>query len=170
MKKVFLVLSVFSCLTAFCQMKVAPTDSIFVMGKIKKELRFGIGDIENLPSKDIGDVVITNHLGEAKGTAKAMKGILVKDLLNSIEYSDANQKLNSRYYFVFIASDDYKVVYSWNEIFNSPTGDHVFLVTEKEGKKISAMEDRMLIISPTDTRTGRRYIKGLKTIIVEMVN
>jgi len=74
------------------------------------------------------------------------------------------------YYLTFIASDGYKAVYSWNEIFNSPTGQNIFIVVEKDGVKLKDMAERIMIITPSDFKTGRRYIKALSQIVVNKTN
>jgi hypothetical protein len=48
-----------------------------VTGQIKKDLKFTLTGIEKYTSKTIGDVIITNHLGQPRGTAKQLTGILV---------------------------------------------------------------------------------------------
>ncbi len=146
------------------------TDELIVTGQIKKELKFTLADIEKYPPKTIGDVVITSHLGEPRGIAKQLTGILIKDLLKDLELNEDNPKRFSEFYLTFIAIDNYKVVYSWNEIFNSPTGDNLFLITSKDGKKIRDIEERILTLTLTDFKTGRRYIKRLSKILVERVN
>ena len=40
----------------------------------------------------------------------------------------------------------------------------------KDGKKLKDMEERILIITPTDFKTGRRHIKGLIMIVVGRAN
>ena len=116
-------------------------------------------------------MIITNHIGEPHGTSKQIKGILVKELLKDIELKEDNPKLLSEFYFTFIASDNYKVVYSWNEIFNSSTGDHLFyIVASIEGESLKDMRSRILVVTPTDYKTGRRYIKALSKIVVDRVD
>lgn len=128
-----------------------------------------LADIEKYPSKKIGDIIITNHLGEPRGIAKQLTGILMRDLMKDLELNAESPKLFSEFYLTFVAIDNYKVVYSWNEIFNSPTGDNLFLITSRDGKKIEEMEERILILTPTDFKTGRRHIKGLSKIVVNRV-
>lgn len=140
------------------------------MVKVKKDLKFTLADIEKFPSKTIGDVVITNHLGEPRGTARQLTGILVKDLLKDLELKEESPKRFSEFYLTFVAVDNYRVVYSWNEIFNSPTGDNLFVITSRDGKKVKDMNERILIVTPTDFKTGRRHIKGLSKILVERVD
>ena len=170
MKRIILFL--FSAqLSQLCAQEIVrPTDSLLISGKIKKEWLFTQRDLDTFHTVPVGDVQITNHLGVQKGIAKNMKGIPVKALLDRALMDAANPKLLSEFYFTFIASDNYKTVFSWNEIFNTETGNHLFIITEKDGKKIKDTDDRILFMATADFRTGRRYIKGLNRIIVSRVN
>lgn len=155
-------------LLLFCQEKekVPATDVIVVSGLVEKEITLGVAELSAMTSQPVADVVITNHLGEPRGTAKGLRGVLVKDLLGGVGIKSENPRVLSEFYFTFIASDGYTVVYSWNELFNSPNGENCYLIVEKDGKKLSEMPERMLVITPTDFKTGRRHIKGLSRIIV----
>jgi hypothetical protein len=170
MKRLTTLILAIITVTVWGQKTDQPTSEFIVTGQIKKELGFTLADIEKYPSKTIGDVVITNHLGEPRGTAKQLTGILVKDLLKDLELKEESPKRFSEFYLTFVAVDNYKVVYSWNEIFNSPTGDNLFLITSRDGKKLKDMGERILILTPTDFKTGRRHIKGLSKILVERVD
>lgn len=168
-RNVILILFILSPAFLCAQEKVKQTTAFTVTGDVKQPLTINAADMGKWKVEEIGNVLITNHLGEPKGTARDMKGIRIRDLLGTLELNAANPRLNSTYYFVFIAEDGYKVVYSWNELFNSPTGDKVYLVTSKEGRNITEMGESMLVVTPTDYRTGRRYIKGLQRIEVKSV-
>jgi hypothetical protein len=163
-----LVLFLLVSVACFGQEKheVSLTEAFVVTGAVEKELTFRIADLAQLPSSPIADVVITNHLGEPRGTAKALKGVKIKDVLSGMVIKSESPKVLSEYFLTFIASDGYTVVYSWNELFNSPTGDNCFLITEKDGKKLSDIPDGLLVLTPTDFKTGRRHIKGLQQVIV----
>ena len=75
----------------------------------------------------------------------------------------------NEFYFTCITSDKYKVVFSWNEIFNTEIGNNIFIVTEKDGFKGKEIKDRILILSRSDLIKGRRTIKNLSEIIVSQV-
>lgn len=146
--------------------EVSPTDVFIVTGAVEKELTFRLADLAQLPSSPLADVVITNHLGEPRGTARGLKGVKIKDVISGMVIKAESPKVLSEYFLTFVASDGYTVVYSWNELFNSPNGDNCYLITEKDGKKLSDMPDRLLVLTPTDFKTGRRHIKGLQRIVV----
>ena len=87
--------------------------------------------------------------------------------MGSVEINAESPKVLSEYYFVCKANDGYTVVYSWNELFNTAVGDAAYIVTEKDGRPASSMDDTVLMISPKDFKTGRRHVKSLTTIDVK---
>jgi hypothetical protein len=169
MKKILTAILIFISLQSVAQKTIAPTDSFIVEGAVKQSRSFSLQDLAGLPVTGIDSVVITNHLRERKHAINKVKGVLLKDVLGKITIDQENVKLLSEYYIVCIASDNYKVVFSWNEIFNNETGRHVLVITEQEGKKGLSMDGHIAIVSPTDDATGRRYVKGLQKIIIERV-
>ena len=170
MRRTITLFLAFISLTVFGQKSDHSTIDFAVTGQIKSELKFTLTEIDKYASKPIKDIVITNQLGEPRGSAKQLRGILIKDLLKDLELKEESPKRFSEFYLTFVSADNYKVVYSWNEIFNSPTGDNLYLITSRDGKKIRDMEERILILTPTDFKTGRRHIKGLSKILVERAN
>jgi hypothetical protein len=148
---------------------ITPTDSIKIMGKIKNGKVFSLEDLDTFPKTVIKDQIIYNHKGEVKDTLIKMKGISLKTILASIQYLNNNPKELNEFYFVFVASDGYKVVFSWNEIYNTEAGNNFFIVTEIEGKQLKYLDQRIAFISTTDLKTGRRYIKGLSKIEVKQI-
>lgn len=146
------------------QIKV--TSSFTVGGEVFSPLTVSVMDLRKWKEVAIGDLVITNHLGETKSEAKGLKGILLKEILQTVEIKSESPKVLSEYYFVFTASDGYKVVYSWNELFNTSVGESVYLITGKDGKSITEMDDSILVISTKDFKTGRRNVRGLSAVTV----
>lgn len=158
------VIVLFFSVAALAQEKA--TQSFIIRGKIEREVKIGSKQLEMYPLHAIGSVDLTNHKGELKGTAKNMKGILLADILKDIILDEHNPKLFSEYYFVCVGSDNYKAVYSWNELFNTAVAQKVFIVIEKDGHKMLGHEDGILMISASDGKTGRRFVKNLESIDV----
>ena len=163
----FLMVTVFS--SSAQKENIPTTENFSIEGKVKKSLTVSLADLTSYKSYSIDTIVITNHLGERRSSLRNVKGVLLKDILNKVEIDAEPPKVLSEYYFVCIASDNYKVVFSWNEIFNSATGKSVYILTGLEGKPASALDNRIALVSPKDEMTGRRYVKGLQKIVVERV-
>ena len=128
-----------------------------------------LADLSSYRSHSIDSIVITNHLGEKRSTLKMVKGVLLKDILEKIEIDSENPRVLSEYYFVCIASDNYRVVFPWNEIFNNDLGKSIYILNGNDGNPASALDNRIALVSPSDKMTGRRYVKGLQKIVIERV-
>jgi len=170
MKKLitFLIFSVTS--VAFAQKEIKPTSEFTISGEVKGIVKITFDDLKKYKSQSIADVVITNHLGEKKSEAKGLKGVLLKLVLEKAVISSEGPKVLSEYYFVLKANDGYKVVFSWNELFNTAVGEAAYIITEKEGKSLDKMNDSILLLSPNDFKTGRRHLKALASIEVKRAN
>ncbi len=163
----FTVLLISQSISAQHQAK--PTDSFVIEGKVKTPHKFVLEDAASFNSISFDSIVVYNHLVVRKSVLKNVKGVLLKDILLKASFDINDPKPLSEYFFTCIASDGYKVVFSWNEIFNGPIGKQLIIITEVDGIKASALQQRIAIISPADIATGRRYVHGLSKILVSRV-
>ena len=170
MKPILVLIFAFTVFAASAQKENIPTTENFsVEGKVKKSLMLSLADLSSYKSYTIDSIVITNHLGERRSSLKKVKAVLLKDILDKAEIDAENHKVLSEYYVVCIASDNYKVVFSWNEIFNNDTGRSVYIITGQDGKPATTLDNRIALVSPNDHMTGRRYVKGLQKVVVERI-
>ena len=166
---IIVAIALFTTCSAQAQSTVPPTDTLYITGKIKNPVVFTLADLSKLPQSPVKDQTMYNHKGEIKETLTGIKGIPIKTLLASAEYIHDNPKVLNGFYFVFTASDGYKIVFSWNEIYNTEVGNNVFLITEMNGKKLNELEKRLFFVSTGDLKNGRRSMRGLKKIEVRQV-
>lgn len=145
------------------------TKTITVEGAIAKPLVIRFDDLKAYKSKSIDSLQILNHKQEYKSTLKGIKGVLLKDVLAKAEFSVNSPKVLSEFYVVCIADDGYKVVFSWNELFNSPTGDQTLVVTEINKTPSINQKDGIILLTPTDKATGRRYVKNFSKVSIQQV-
>lgn len=164
-----IALSLLFAVSVLAQVFAQKSSSIFISGDISTEKAFTLDQIKRFESSEIGDFVITNHTGEPRGVAKQLKGFPVLRLLEQLELNSPSPRQLSEFYFIFEAIDGYKVIFSWNELFNNDLGEEVFLVTSEDGKTLDEMEEGILLISKSDIRTGRRHVKNLAKIFVKRV-
>jgi len=154
---------------SFSQHVIEPTNQFSVQGLVKTQLSVTIPELASYRLHTVDSVVIINHLLQEKYTLKYLKGVLLKDILVKAEIKSGTPKELSEYYIICIASDNYKVVFPWNEIFNSKTGETVYILSEVDNKPATMSNDRITLIFTNDIATGRRFVKGLEKIIVERV-
>ena len=110
---IILILSFFTLASISAQRKIEPTDSFKIQGEIKAEKVFTLSQLDSFPKQLLKDQIIYNHKGEIKDTIRNSKGILFKTLLESTELIYDKPKELNEFYFVFVGSDGYKVVFSW---------------------------------------------------------
>ena len=64
------------------------------------------------------------------------------------------------------ASDGYKAVFSWNELFNSANGQGVIIIYQRDGLPLDEKAGQIALISTRDLATGPRFVKWIKEINV----
>jgi len=157
-------------LTGWYHYEPQPTNSFSITGKVTREFTVTLNDLKSIGGKPIGNILITNHRGEVKEEIKQVSGVPLKPLLIKAGiFTSKPHELNA-FYIVCISADTHQVVFSWNELFNTEVGNNVYLITEKKGVKLKEMPERILLLSKSNSISGRRYLKNLKEIRVERVN
>lgn len=126
--------------------------------------------ITAFPEQSLDSLRIYNHAGKYRSTLKGIKGVLLKEVLKNVPLGEESPKVLSEYYLVCMAADGYKVVFSWNELFNTPIGDSVLVVTNIREASGREQEDELALVSPKDIATGRRYVKQLQTVKLVRIN
>lgn len=147
---------------SYAQKDKCASKEFTIEGDIQSNITVSMKTLDSFAVVTNADLTITNHKGEVKRTLTDLKGILLKDILQKVTINSDSPKTLSEFYLVFTACDGYRVVYSWNEIFNTPVGNAVYVIKEKGGENISS-------ITTTDVRTGRRYVQGLSTVTIKRV-
>jgi hypothetical protein len=155
---------------AIPQSNYTPTDKFTIEGRVKYMLTFSTSDIDTFKTISLPDLLITDHMGSKRQTLTHLKGVLLKDVLVKAELDAENPKVLSEYYYVLEAPDNYKIVYSWNEIFNTETGNNIYILVEEDGKNYKQTDERIAIVTMTDLRTGRRHMRNISRIIVGRAN
>jgi len=168
-----LVLTIAACLAitspVVAQRVIEPTKQFTVTGVIEQPVTITIADIKKHNAISLGEVVVKNHKGEEKKVAKDVKGLLLTDLLENVRIKVDKAKQYSELVVLLTASDGYKNVYSWNELFNTEVGKHVYIITEMDGKTIDEMPNAIIAVSTADMNAGARYFKGLQKIEIKRV-
>jgi hypothetical protein len=148
---------------------VPPTSEFTVTGVVTNELTFRIRDLGQYKQEDLGDVLIRNQKGEQKRVAKSVKGILLKTVLEKAGIHADKPKEFSEIYIVLTASDGYKNVYSYDELFKTDVGEHIYIVTAEDGQTMDQLVDRIQVMSLGEYHSGNRNLRGLAKIEVRKV-
>jgi hypothetical protein len=165
MKKLLLLVA-FCTNIALAQETLTQTRQFSISGQVKRGSVITMDSLKQYTLSTIGDINVTNHLGDFKHKDDQLKGVLLTDILSHTLFDVKGPKLLSTLYFQCVGADDYKVVYSWNELYNTEVGKHVFIIMEKNGVKAADMKESLQMTSMMDIKTGRRYLHNLDKVIV----
>lgn len=168
MKKIFLLSLIFLTHLVYAQKdSTSFTDSFIITGKVKQEKIINLDDLLKYPAVELSDINVSCS-PKQENRVKSIKGVLLKSILDSVSFQYEKSRMLNQYYFLFVASDGYKIVFSFNEINNTEVGKNLYVVTEIEGKPIREMESRIMILTTKDIKGGSRNMKWLKKIVVCM--
>lgn len=140
---------------------------IKVTGDVVNQLTLTVDSLKTMNVKELNDMKIVCQSGITKDDIKTTKGVLLTDILEKAKIAQQEHK-DRNFYIVARASDDYKATFSWAELFNNPTGEKVYVLFEQNGKPLKE-KGEMILVSMTDTKTGPRHVKWLKSIEITRV-
>ncbi|WGQ09870.1 molybdopterin-binding protein [Pedobacter gandavensis] len=154
----------------FCSSTAAQESKQFIVdGEVKNTRTINMETLSHYKTFNLDSLIIYNHLMQRKSSLKNMKGVLLKDVLAEVEITAEHPKVLSEYYLVCTATDDYKVILSWNEVFNSKK-DGILILTSFDTDPAKKENGNIAMIVTTDQATGRRFVKGLNKISILKVN
>jgi hypothetical protein len=140
-----------------------------VTGRVQKPLVLSMEELTAMETEVLEDLFIVCGSGDPKGCIGSCRGVLLEDVVRMAEVLREEHDDTKKMFLVASAEDGYKVVFSWQEIFNTPVGGGVLILLEKDGKPLGQEPGRVDLISSQDYFMGSRYVKGLTKIEVVMV-
>ncbi|WP_374594330.1 molybdopterin-dependent oxidoreductase [Aquabacterium sp.] len=145
------------------------THSVVITGTVEHPQTVTVSDLRKLPPQRVSEVGLVCQSGADMGKLQNVKGVRLTDLLDQAVIQTPGHNDVKKMVVIATASDDYAVVFSWTELYNSPLGDGVVVYFEKDGVPLGDDEGRIAMVSSKDTRTGPRHVKWLKRIEVRKV-
>ncbi|MDR3369346.1 molybdopterin-dependent oxidoreductase [Rhodoferax sp.] len=142
------------------------TQSLSVTGAVGHKLDLSIDDLRKLPAQDLHEITVVSQSQATAGQTETFKGVLLRTLLEKAVILAPGRHDLKKIIIIARASDDYAIVFSWNEIFNSALGDGVLVYFEKNGKPLAEDEGRIAMLSTQDTHLGARHVRWLNAIEV----
>jgi len=137
-----------------------------ISGRVKNPVVIHAKELLGMASEEVNDLPIYCSSGAPKGRIAGCRGVLIENVIRMAEVIRTEDNDTKRMFILATAHDGYKVVFSWQEIFNTPIGGGVMILTERDGQSLCEKNGSLELISAEDYFTGARYVKGLKTIEV----
>lgn len=97
----------------------------------------------------------------------AYGGVLLKDVLAAATGLFGPNDRGSRLASVeAVATDGYRALFSWGELFNSPAGAQALVVATQDGQPLDAAAGPLALRALGDLRPGPRHVRNLCALVV----
>lgn len=128
---------------------------------------FDLASLNQLPQTQ----VTTERRNQVSGSTSAVEsqgtqwsGVLLRDFLlkNGLETVPSRALRNTR--IEVVANDGYRASFSWGEVFNSPAGAQILIITRQDGKSLDPQEGPVSFRALSDIRSGARHVRNVCAI------
>jgi DMSO/TMAO reductase YedYZ molybdopterin-dependent catalytic subunit len=146
--------------------------ALVVDGNVEKRLSLTLVDLRRLPVQQVEDVRQVRIAGAPAadgGATRRYSGVLLRDVIAAAKPVERERHDLRRSIVVATATDGYRTVFSWGELFLSPIGDGAMVVFERDGAPLAANEGPFAIVSLKDTQPGPRHVKWLERLELRRV-
>ena len=145
------------------------TQSLSLGGEIGQNLNLTPEALATFPAQAPAEIPIVGRTGQTLRVLKGYTGARLTDVLDKAGLAGATHDDLKRTVVIATASDDYKAVFSWSELYNTAVGEGVLVLYAREGKPLDDGEGRIALISLRDLHTGPRHVRWLKEVQVRRV-
>lgn len=146
------------------------TKELQVEGLVLNKLTLNVEDLQKMNSLKTGSTSIICMSGENKENVENYEGVKLKEILEKAQIEISSKRDFNKIYIIATASDNYKVLFSYQEIFNTKNGESIIVFYKKNGKLLHEDEGKIALVSMDDIKNGPRHIKWLNKIVVNKID
>ena len=159
---------VLSLAASFAAAAEIVSEKVAVAGAVKNPLVLGVEELKAFPSEQISTVSVTRRV-DGKEIASTARGVRLTAVLDRAGLAAADATDWKHTVVVATATDGYRVVFSWPELFNGEGGASVLIVFERDGAPLGEREGRIAMIAARDLKTGPRSVRWLSRLDVRVL-
>ena len=145
------------------------TETLTVGGRVAHPLALAVGALRTFRVEQLADAAVKSRSGETVRWLTGYAGVRLTELLDKAELIAGDHNDLKKTIVVATASDDYKAVFSWSELYNTAVGEGVYVLIAREGRPLGDDEGRLALISLKDLHTGPRHVRWLKDVQVQKI-
>jgi hypothetical protein len=128
---------------------------------------FGNAALAALPQTNLTQrLTVSSSSSNVTDRGVQYSGVLLRDVLTSVGFASAADRSARTRVVEAVASDGYRAVFSWGELYNGSIGEQILVITAQDGKALSAAAGPLALRSLADTRPGPRHVRNLCALIV----
>jgi hypothetical protein len=183
------LLGAFAALALFSVSALAAdlvSEELLVTGAVKTTLTLKVDDLKAFAPDQIASVTVMRRMivdpggkdggkDEVKAGASGQevpsiaRGVRLTAVLERAGLASTDPNDWKHTVVLATATDNYRVAFSWPELFNTPVGAEVLVVFERDGRPLADREGRIALVSAHDVRTGPRSVRWLKRLDVKVL-
>lgn len=106
--------------------------------------------------------------GQGGGTERSVtySGHLLRDVLLQAGLGGPTDRGARMATIELVATDGYRAMFSWGEVFNTAVGDQVLVITAQDGRPLDSIAGPVALRSLADMRPGPRHVRNLCSVVV----
>lgn len=147
---------------------IAAAQALTVHGLGQGPSIFDVAALERLGTVEITDA---REVSGPTGTGRreiVYRGVELVALLEALGIERIDRHAVRAATVLVTAKDGYRVTFSWGELFNSPIGRRVLVVTGENGRPNPERQGPFALRSLADTRPGPRAVRDVADIRVQL--
>ena len=145
------------------------SETVTISGLVEKPFTITKTSIKLMHVAQRENSAIVCDSGETRKTLKTYKGVLLRDILDSAKVVIPDQHQRGEYAALVRSTDNYNVLFSYNELYYGAAGDNTWLIFEENGKPIDT-DGAFVVFCASDKATGPRHVKWVNGIEIMKVN
>lgn len=138
------------------------SERVTIESPVSAALELGVDQLRSMPSREL-------LLPTRSGAQSAFKGVRLRDVLNAAGLENYSHFDRRRSAIVATASDGWRTVFSWAEVFDAPAGEDILVYLEKDGAALGENDGRIALVAGGDPRPEARHLKWLRRIEVRRI-
>jgi hypothetical protein len=157
-------------LTAHAQNPARPSEVVYLHGSAIAPHRVITRDeLAQQPAEAIGEFTQSRGApgAESRSTVRGVRLVRLIERMGLTPAARANWK---NLLVTVTATDGYTAQFTWAELSNTPAGEGVLLLFERDGQPLDAREGRIALIATGDLRLGARHVRNVLRIEVRALD
>lgn len=130
-------------------------------------LVLGAPELSALPAATLTQrQVVSSSASEATERSVTFSGHLMREVLLRAGLGLPNDRGVRFAVIEAVATDGYRAVFSWGELFNTAIGDQVIVIASQDGRQLDSVAGPLALRSLADRRPGVRHVRNLCALVV----
>lgn len=123
-------------------------------------------DLESLPPRQVSLRRTVERDGARDDQILSYGGWLLRDVLTLAGFDEAGRRDTRTWVVEATATDGYRAVFSWGELYNSALGEQVYVIGSQDGRALDVTAGPLALRSFADQRPGPRHVRNLCALAV----